>query len=593
LSAAPSPAATSALPFRFRPSPAVEAALSRLWRARAELFLALFCAAQAVAMTRYAVREILPGPPLANDQIVYLHEVYEAALIAARDGALAGLRTLVGGAPAAGIGLQLAAYGVTLVHGVGRLGPLLVNIALFALVPGLLCLILGRDKPFGLSLFLCGFWMSVQSMYGVMGGPFDFRLDFAAMALFAVACALVWRTEAFTRPGWCLLAALAMAALCVTRTIMAAHLGVMAAVMAAGMLLQPKLRRHFHRPGGVQPLAGMLVTGIALAAAVGPYLALQWGNIWNYYVVGHVIGPEKDIRADMAGIHGLLDALAFYPRELLHNQLGANAERLLVGILALAAALTAAGRLLGRRAPFAEVAPPVARPRAAWALLVIAAALAGPFVTLNADVQKSWIVANVFVIGVGGLALFAFMAAAAALPRLTGPAAAAGLTLAVGAGAFAVGLRYEALILAQPSVVTRHADDFAARDRMLDLIAATAAANRWATPNLFVDHIGDLDGLQMDLTHVERFGRELGVRRLLAQIFEVPEGELWPTLAAADFLILRARPLPVGGGYPFDLQMQRLNAELRAFARDRYRPLGAFRYFGTPLELYARVAGPG
>jgi hypothetical protein len=145
--------------------------------------------------------------------------------------------------------------------------------------------------------------------------------------------------------------------------------------------------------------------------------------------------------------------------------------------------------------------------------------------------------------------------------------------------------------LALPTLITEHRADFAARDQMLTLITETSVANGWREPLLFVDYESELDGLQMELMHFERYGTDLKILRLLAQIEEVPTTELWRSLLEADFLIIRAPWSKFVGQYPFDLQMERLNPQLQAFCQARCSKLGSFTYFDTPLTLYSRVPG--
>lgn len=581
-------------------SPAFPACPLPRWRN--EAFLLLFGLWQFFAMTGYAHREIVPGPALGGDQVSYLFSVYEAAALGLDQGWLAGLRRLIDGAPAAGVGLQVIAYPLQLWLGIGRDHALLPNLAAFAFLPLLAVLALGRrDLPFGAVLALAGFWLAIRSMYGVLGGPLDFRLDFFGLALFAVIWALAWRSAAFTRPRVCLLLALAAALLVVTRLIMFVHLAATGALLLLAFLLLPGLRRRLTPPGAAWgPLAGMLATGAMTALAAAPLLVLLWPRIWDYYFVGHVFGAEKDVRAAMAGFHSQLETLGFYPYEFWYTQLGTAAAGILKKLLTLGAAALVADRLwrplsrrLGLAVPLAALHPgPLAllsAPPVLWALMLVLASIAGPYVTLNLDLQKSWVVGNVFIVPAAALVVLSVLAVDAAARRRLPPRAALLVPTVLGLlAALWPGVSYQRQILSQPSEITARGADFAERDRILAAISAVASAEKPKEPFLFVDHIGELDGLQMELSHLERYGRPLGLRRMLAQIFEVEPATLWKTLPDADFLILRAQPVPTAGNFPFDLQMARLNAELRAFCDGHCRKLGEFHCFNMPLAVYAR-----
>ena len=548
----------------------------------------MFAGWQLYLLWDHGERKVLLGPPLGMDQVVYLFETYSAALTGRTLGSLAGLVQLLSDAPAAGFGLQMTAYGVMLISGISRMSALAVNFAYFVAVPGLLSLIIGRGKLVGLHLFVWGLWLSIQSMYGLVGGPFDFRLDFAGMALFALACALLWRTEVFTRPTPCVLFGLAAIWLCLTRFVIAINLAMTGAILLICLLIFPSLRtpRSTWR--------GITLTLAVAAAGVIPYVALQWSRLWGYYVVGHVTGPEGRIRAIVQGFSSWRDALAFYPNALVYDQLGPVAGRLLVLTAALAIATISVDYLRQRRSRQFDstIAPFMFSRSAAWAALVVAASALGPYITLNADVLKSWIVANVFIVPTSGVAVVAFLLVASTLPRIIGSRLAGWAMFGIGALALATGLTVELKALARPTLITEHRADFATREQILALISKTANANRWPSPLLFVDHVGELDGLQMELSHFERYGTDLPIQRVLAQIAEVPPQELWRSLLRADFLILRDPAATKVGPYPFDAQMARLNAQLQELCRARCHKLASFTYFDTPMTLYERQPGP-
>jgi hypothetical protein len=60
----------------------------------------------------------------------------------------------------------------------------------------------------------------------------------------------------------------------------------------------------------------IVIAGSLTAVLVLPLLFLAREAIYNYYVIGHVIGVEKYIRADQLGLHGLLDHVFHYPKSV-------------------------------------------------------------------------------------------------------------------------------------------------------------------------------------------------------------------------------------------------------------------------------------
>src|SRR5262249_45555587 len=140
----------------------------------------------------------------------------------------------------------------------------------------------------------------------------------------------------------------------------------------------------------LRQLGGLTMAGAVLLALALPVL---WHNrlpIYHYYAVGHVLGPEKLIRAREAGTEGLGAMVLYYPRSLAGQHLG-TAFLLLGGITILAGAVAG---WLRRRA----VRAPSPRPLGGWIIaLFVAVCLVVPLAALTLDVAKSPIVANVLV----------------------------------------------------------------------------------------------------------------------------------------------------------------------------------------------------
>jgi hypothetical protein len=164
-------------------------------------------------------------------------------------------------------------------------------------------------------------WIAVALFMGCMtvfrqGGIYYFMIDFSAMCLYGIlACLIVWsKTFLETRRIWLIV-------------VIAAHLIIMRffvvlyfAGIMFGLLLFAglSLRSPFpaRRAIAKKRIRNIVIAGSLTALLVLPLLFLARETIYNYYVIGHVIGVEKYIRADQFGLHGLLDHVLYYPNSL-------------------------------------------------------------------------------------------------------------------------------------------------------------------------------------------------------------------------------------------------------------------------------------
>jgi hypothetical protein len=126
---------------------------------------------------------------------------------------------------------------------------------------------------------------------------------------------------------------------------------------------------------------------IALGICAFPFMFASRVAIYNYYVVGDILGPEKAIRAAQEGVTTWWDAMRYYPVSIIAHHLGlpyfVACLCLLVGILMCLARTPVQTR---RRAWTSDVA--------LEPLLVVAGVLF-PLVILTLDVLKTPVVGGI------------------------------------------------------------------------------------------------------------------------------------------------------------------------------------------------------
>ena len=317
--------------------------MSWLIRRRCELLVLGFALYEFVLWSWYASSIIARAPALGSDQVIYLTQVYYTFLAAQQEGFRAGLSKLLSHPHAAGNALQLQAFLTMLATGWGRQGALTVNILYFVLLPVILFFVFGRRQGISFYLILFGFLMSIKSMYALLGGPMDFRLDFAAMVIFAILCALAWRSRWFTDRRLCVLIGLTAAWLCWTRSLMVVQLGTILVLLSATLTVVaircPTLFGNRGIGQELSPIGGLGLSAAVAAAGILPYLYVMREQLWGYYVVGHLIGAEPAVRASVTGLSGPADSLLYYVRATYRDQLGRSGS--ILALMVVGAAVSA------------------------------------------------------------------------------------------------------------------------------------------------------------------------------------------------------------------------------------------------------------
>ena len=169
--------------------------------------------------------------------------------------------------------------------------------------------------------------------FSISGGIYDFMIDFSAMCLYGIlACLIVWsKTFLNTRRIW-LIVVIAAHLIIMRFFVVLYFAGIMFGLLLfAGMSLRSPLSAR--RAIAKKRVRNIIIAGSLTAVLVLPLLFLARRGIYNYYVIGHVIGVEKYIRADQFGLHGVLDHVFYYP-----NSLSEHVGRLVFIVLAILSA---------------------------------------------------------------------------------------------------------------------------------------------------------------------------------------------------------------------------------------------------------------
>lgn len=542
---------------------------------------------------QFLQREVVWSYPPRHDQLHYLYDSFVAHDSMLTNGAVRGLwKELSDGwlsrRPQGMALVQAEASLLYLVLGVSRTTALLVNFLHFlALQIALVLTLRWAAGRWNLALMGLGLLTSALFPFAVAGGLYDFRLDFASFCLFGIVACVLLRSGPFRDWRWSLLVGVAASILIWSRFIVAAYFGgillVMLTVLAVKWLWRWKHgadRSDIRREVWCLFLCGSVMAGMVL-----PVLYAHREAIRRYYVVGHVTGPEKSIRAQVDGLTTAFDHLAFYPKSILRGHIGWTAGVLLGLVLLVWTVQSFRGR---RRAP-GEIGPPLHLGTAGRYLL---ASIIVPILILSLDEAKSGVVGAIVVTPLILLAMVWVMRCQQRLRTRPEIITRTGWVLA--AVTLLAGLDHH---LRQ--FVTRTPMSLERKENESVVAAATAMVDyaiehrewdaRYRAPRIVLDGVYDfINHGVLNVFGYERRGALLGAVNGGGRIFDVTQEEMLRYAADADFVVVTTSDIGATLTYPFDKAMLAIRPHLRAYCEEHFHELTRFRKLGREFAVYAR-----
>lgn len=497
--------------------------------------------------------------PRWNDQIQYLGEAYTGYEYARTHGLAAGLwQTLVNGS-AQGTLHDFAATLAFSIVGPSRSAALALNLLALVAWQFALYLAVARTSTSrtlalaaaALPLALCGPWDDIP------GSAYDFRLDHFAMCALGLTSAVALLTDRFHSRRWSLALGAAVAVTLLTRFLTGTYFVVIFFSALTWILCgtDRKLR----------------AANLALAALVALVLTapLFWLNrewVWNYYWIGHYVGPESAIRSQN---FGLGQSLSFVGGQVAQRHLG-------VFFGALAVLGTVALFLTRSREP--QRVDSTSSPKI-WffgALFLLA-----PAFVLTLHQQKSEVVVSALVPGAILLVVATWhtVVRPATSPRAL-PLVASALVLAA--------LGFFAQRQFRSAIPAAHLAEYRRINFLADAIVRRSQAARLPEWRIAVDYVTDaFDANTLRILCYERHHLWLPFDMTLPTgIAEPSESEVMARLSRSDFVFLTADA--PRGAYPFDHKLAVLHPTLRAWCDAHLRLVERFSYFGRSMILYQR-----
>ena len=569
--------------------------------------IAALIACECIVFYWQLAEQIVSFYPANSDQTSYMLNTYALLEAFRAQGWTALVMPIIHPHSASEATFTLQGALLSILGGANRTSMLSVNLVYFiALQLTLYCTVRALTRSIELAWIALALLLSLATTYYFAGGLYDYRIDFSAMCLYGIWACLILASRGLRSMGSALLIGAVGALLVSMRFFTILYVGAViaglfiAAVLGAGLAASPVRRRL-----AVVRARHLLVCGALTLAIAGPILFGARWYIYDYYGIGHLLGPEKDIRAAEQGLHSILGHLLFYPRNILARHLG-PLTLALAGVVIAFSLLSAirGGRTWSRRV--------LARLRyRRFEFATLALAISGPVAFLTADVSKSAIVGGIVVVPV---ILVIVLVASTMWPR--GPArtfADAAVAVASGdlpptkfgrrAWALAPGRRLAVLTfvaafagyLYQATADQRRASrlDLERINMINDAIARYAYESRLPQTMFSIDRVLDyLNAGTIQLYAYERYRRLLPLSAGLGHgghgIFATPRETALKLVMDSDIVVLtdpvRGRQSP----YPINVAIREYWDELWTWVDQDYVELVSTEIAGIPHHVFVR-----
>lgn len=497
--------------------------------------------------------------PRWNDQIQYLTEAYTGYEHLREAGIARGCWDALVNPSAQGTLHDLGAITIFLFAGPSRSAALALNMLAFVGWQAALAFaVWRRSRSLAFAMLAAALPLALAGPWLVRpGSAIDFRLDHLAVCAFGVLSAALVLSDGFrSRRG-----SLAFGAACALTLLTRFLTGTYLVLVFAGLLMwlapQPDRRSR---------LSHLFFAATLAAALAGPIFWINRDWVWNYYVIGHFIGPESALRSPHLGI---VDSVRFVFGHWADWHARTSFAVAALGL----AAFAVATRLLRRET---DSGTHSAKDRE-WLWLGLLLFLA-PAVVLTFHSQKSEVVLGIMSPG-AVLALLGFVRWLVRDSRaLTGAAA----TTALFAGtSFAFALRAGAN---DPGFATDARRATSIADELYEA-SRRAGLNR---PNIATDEITDyLDAQILRVVCYERHRRWVQFEmKLPTGIAAEADDVIVRRLRESDFVFLTESGSR--SQWPYDEQMRRLHPQLVEIAVREFERAGDYELFGRKVVLYCR-----
>ena len=426
--------------------------------------------------------------------------------------------------------------------------------------------------------------VGTASRFFYAGGLSDFRADSIASSLYGVTLCCFLLSDWLCDKRWSRFTVGSAAWLCWNRPIAGVYLAVVFALLQSGVLIQ--WWRSRDNPSPRRVAIGMGQYALMFGVLTMPILILGRTNFYNYYVVGHVVGPEKKIRALEQGVRTLVDHLGYYPGSLTLFHLGLPILKVWVAMLAAAMVLVLLVRL--RYSQNLDQSRPSSPAR--WGIPLLWSLV--PLSILTLDESKSPVVASIVVapcVLTGALLLHHLLLAL--------PTRAPAHIASIGYRALAVvslltGMTFMASAEARPAVARANVAGIRALMRAYLDLATYIEYFEIEQPKLATDRILEyFNGAATGLSLIERSGLYVRPKELLAyDIFDRSAADAVRAAHEADCALVTLGPLERTRPtlFPFERSTAKWQSAYRDVVQREMIPLARISLGPHDFQIFVR-----
>lgn len=541
------------------------------------LLIALFVA-EAIVFYAHVARDVAPFYPPRFDQLSYYLSTYDLVSAFHAKSSRAFVDELLQPGNPTGTTFVLQGAVLSLIGGANRTTFLSVNLLYFlALQFVLFTVVRSRIGRIDFAWIAIALLLSSATVIQAAGGIYDYRIDFSAMCLYGIwTCLVVW-CGAFRHTGRSLIVALAGILLVYSRFFTVIYIGIALGTLLAINLYELLRASAPERNAATWRSINILLSGGLVAAVCLPRLYLSRDAIYGYYMIGHVLGDEKYIRAHELGVYSIAGHLLYYPKSIRDGHIGLLTW-LIAGALAgwsLWRDRLTASEMLARLRPFGHE------------FIALGIAVLIPVATLTANVSKSPVVGGIVTVPIL-LAMVLF--GAAIWPGVLKLSRTRSINVA--AVAMAIAVSAFAIKGASSKGVAPRAD----LERITLLarsIATYAAENNLDRLSMSTDRVVDYENSgTLKLASIELLHRSLEVDGLLGHgaygIFATSREDALRLLAESDVIVLTDPVTDRSHPYPMNTKIKEYWGELWQWTNQNRALLFSTEIFGIPYRVFVR-----
>lgn len=323
-------------------------------------------------------------------------------------------------------------------------------------------------------------------------------------------------------------------------------------------------------------LKNLMFMTIFLTCIVLLYVLINRDDLYNYYMVGHLLGPEKLIRAKELGVTNLLSTISFYPKSIFNDQLGRFWFQLnLLLLLCLFGFYKLKSHI--NREDSKELIP--------WRAGVVffLLSLFVPLIILTLDVSKSRVVGSIMVMPIIWLIMWCYVYLDSKLKENN-----AWLTII---SIFILLISFSHQLIKFQSNNNTQSKDLKTITTMYLAIGDYARAHNWSSISLSVDQVCDyLTSGGIETIYYEIRGKILpvGIQQAGGSIFAIKKTEVISSLKNSNVLIMNLNAYPDGLNLPFNQSITRFRPLMKQYAALYFHRLGDYQLMNSTYRVFVK-----